>query len=308
MACHFSSGGKRRRVCGVFSSGLLASFWSLWAAFFGWASLGWAGWSRGFLSAGAVGVAFGVAWLGGCRLGGVGVRLRCCATVPPVFPLSRWLAGVHSWEGGFSPLLWFFLCGGGCLFLPLPSLGWCTHLSANGVPNWVAVGVVVGRGPCSGPVPLVVYVVAWAAGPSCRARLWFCRLGGCASRCHQVIGQGVGVVRVPPPLQCQVGGSGFYFPVAVSAGGPRLAGRGSCTDGRVVASTPCVVGWCGVVPRLLKCFFPLRSVRRLFRATATVSVSCLGAAVCSGVYRAVLCCALPCCAALFWALLRCALC
>ena len=134
--------------------------------------------------------------LPGCgvaHLGGVGAQLRGCATGPPAFLLSLWPAGVRSWVGGLSPLPYFF-GGGVSLFLPLPSLGWCTHWSANGVPNWVAVGVVNSRGPCPGSVRRVHYIQAWAGGPSCSFRLWFCRLGGCASRFRGVMGKGGGVL------------------------------------------------------------------------------------------------------------------
>ena len=125
--------------------------------------------------------------LGVARLGGVGAWLRGCATVPPVFLLFRWLAGVRSWVGGDSPLLCFFWVGVS-LLLPLRSLVWCTDWSANSVANQVAVGVVIDRGPGPGPVRLVVYLHAWAGGPSCWVRLWFCGLGGCTSRFSEVMG------------------------------------------------------------------------------------------------------------------------
>ena len=111
--------------------------------------------------------------------------------------------------------------------------------------------------------------------------------------------------RVSPPLRCCFGGGGFYFRVPVSAGGPLLAGGGGgkgCTNGRVVPSSPCVVGWCGVVPQLWVCFFFFRGVRRLVRVRPTVSVPCLGAVVCFGVP----CCAVLCFSVLRRAVLRCA--
>ena len=107
---------------------------------------------------------------------------------PPVFLLSCWLAAVRSSVAGASPLLWVFFSGGACLFLPLPSMGWYTHWSAYDVANWVAVGVMGGRRPCPGRVRRVVYVHAWAGGPSCQGTIWFCPLGDCASRFREVMG------------------------------------------------------------------------------------------------------------------------
>ena len=90
-------------------------------------------------------------------------------------------------EWGF-PRSVFFFRGAVCLFIRLPSLGWCTHWSAFGLANWVAFGVVGGRGPSSGPMGQVGYVHAWACGLSCRVRPWFSGLGGCASRIREVMG------------------------------------------------------------------------------------------------------------------------
>ena len=65
LACLFPGGGVCRRVWGISSSGPSVAAWSWWAAFSGWASLGWARWSLRVLSVGPVGAAHGVAWLGG---------------------------------------------------------------------------------------------------------------------------------------------------------------------------------------------------------------------------------------------------
>ena len=72
----------------------------------------------------------------------------------------------------------FFSGGVVCLFLPLPSLGWCTQWSAFGVANRVAVGACGRMG----------YVHAWPGGLSCRIRFWLCRLGGCARRFREALG------------------------------------------------------------------------------------------------------------------------
>ena len=137
--------GVRWRVRGVFSSGPSVAVWLWWDTAFGWASSGWAVWSPGVLSVGPVGVTFGLALLGGCPplvelvRGFPVVRLS-----PPLcsFPVGRMVC-VHGMVG--LPPFFVFFWGGGFLFLPLPSLGRCTHWSAFGVANRVAVGVVGGR-------------------------------------------------------------------------------------------------------------------------------------------------------------------
>ena len=85
-ACLIPGGGVRRRVRGDFYSRTSAVVWSCWAAPSRWASPGWAGWSFGALSAGPMGVVFGVAWLGACPpplSGSAASRLCDC---PPCFP------------------------------------------------------------------------------------------------------------------------------------------------------------------------------------------------------------------------------
>ena len=93
-------------------------------------------------------------------LSGVGARLRGCAAVPPAFLLSRRPAGVRSLVAGASPILFFFWRGV-CLFLSLPSLGWCTHCWANGVASRVAVGVVGGRRPAPAPCVALFMSTHW---------------------------------------------------------------------------------------------------------------------------------------------------
>ena len=210
-ACHFPGGGVRRRVRSVFSSGSSAALWSWWAAFLAGRLRAWRG--------GPLVSDPRVLWVcplvlpgwGVARLGGVGARLRGCATAPPAFLLSLWPAGVRSWVDGVFPLPWFFFLRGRCLFFPLPSLGWCMHWSANGVANWVVVDVVAGRGPCPGSVRRVVYVHAWDGGPSCIDGLgsgsagWAVALAGFLGSWTR----GVGLPCAPPPLRCRFDGCGL---------------------------------------------------------------------------------------------------
>ena len=165
-----------------------------WAAALGWVPPVLARRSSGVLSGGPVGAVFGAVWLGGlpasCE---VGARLRGCVPVscPPPFFFAVCL---------FPPL--FFSGGGVCLFLPLPSLGWCTHWSAFGVVNRVAVGAcgLVGRapapwvgwvmytlGPVAFPVGLGSGSAGWAVAPGGFGRPWV---------------RGAGAFRVLPPLWC----------------------------------------------------------------------------------------------------------
>ena len=98
------------------------------------------------------------------------------------------------------------------------------------------------------------------------------------------------------PRPCGVGlaVAGLIFRCCFVRAGRRWW-RGGSTNGRVVASSLCVAGCCGVVPPLWACFFPFRGVRRLDRVTPTVSVPCLGA---------VLCFCVPCWVVLCFAVLR----
>ena len=122
----FPGGGECRRVRGIFCSSPSAAAWSWSAALSGWVSSGWADWSLGVPSAGFMGVAFGVAWLGGCppRWTGCAAWRSCdCPSRFPSFPLAGWCALV-GWSGpfgcflfvggwGFPPSLFFFLLRGG---------------------------------------------------------------------------------------------------------------------------------------------------------------------------------------------------
>ena len=171
-----------------------------WAAALGWVSPVLAGRSSGILSGGPVGAAFGTVWLEGLPASrGVGARLRGCVSVscppPPLFFFSVLFVC-------FPPF--FFLGGGVCLFLPLPSLGWCTHWSAFGVVKRVAVGacdllsrapdpwvswVMYKLGPVAFPVWLRSGSASWAVVPGGFVRPWL---------------RGGGVFRVPPPLWCRL--------------------------------------------------------------------------------------------------------
>ena len=86
---------------------------------------------------------------------------------------------------------------------------------------------------------------------------------------------------------------GCNFLVAVCAGGPPPS-RGGFTDGHAVASSLCVAGWCGLVPRLWARFLPFRVVTRFARVRPTVSIPCFGTVACFGA---------PCCAVLCFAVL-----
>ena len=158
--------GVCRRVWGVLSSGgpLLSV----------WVSPVLAGWSSGVPLGGPVGAVFGAVWLGGLPAScGVGGRLRGCGPI--------------SWP---PPLFW----GGVCLFLPLPSLGWCTHPSAFGVVNQVAVGACVLLGLAPAPlVGWVMYTLGTVALPV-----------GLGSGCLRPWVRGAGVSSVPPPPRCRL--------------------------------------------------------------------------------------------------------
>ena len=107
-------------------------------------------------------------WQGGPLVffrGPRGCRLQC--RLPGRFACILW-SGWAGWAASWlcaclvpPPLVFFtlFFSGGGvCLFLPLPSLAWCTHWSAFGLVNQVAVGAgsLLGRAPA----PLVGWVMS----------------------------------------------------------------------------------------------------------------------------------------------------
>ena len=263
-----------------------------------WCRRDWAGWSPGVLSGGPVGVAFGVAWLGGVPSSfGVDARLRGCVTVSPFFLLSRWSADARSWPGGGSPHSVSFFGRGftsSSLCLPwavartrwhsvwLIGLLWEFWVAAGrALAPWVGwVMYTLGLVACS--VGLGAGSAGWAVAPAIFVRSWV---------------RGGGVILCPPAPA--VPGSTFWWQF-VRAG--RRCRGGGVTDRRVVAPRPCVAGLCGVVPRLWAHFLPFQVVRRLARVRPTVSVPRFGAVVCYGapccvvlcfavLSRAVLCCA-----------------
>ena len=118
------------------------------------------------------GPVFGAFWMGGLvASGGVGGRFGGCGLFsrPPPSPPC------------------FFLDGGACVFLPLPSLGWRTHWPAFSVVFRAAVGgcVLLGRVPAPwaglvmytlGSAPLTAGLgpgsAGWAAAPGGCVWLW----------------------------------------------------------------------------------------------------------------------------------------
>ena len=181
--------GVRQRVRGALPPSHSAAVWLWWAAAFGWVSLGWAGCSPGVLLGGARGrrlwrclaeVAARFFW-SGCAAS----RLCDGLLLFSFFPGGRQVR-VCGWVGVPPPP--FFCWRGVCLFLPLSSLGWCTHWLAFGVANRVPAGVLSGCKPCPGPMGRVGYVHAWPGGLCYPVRCWCCWLGSCASRFREVMG------------------------------------------------------------------------------------------------------------------------
>ena len=113
-----------------------------------------------------------------------------------------------------SPLLFFFFLGGGaCLFLPLPSLGWRTHWPAFSVVFWAAVFscVLCGHGPAPwvgwalytvGSAPLLAGLgpgsAGWAAAPGGCLWFWVRGLGLFVSL--PLCGAGCNLLGGPSPL------------------------------------------------------------------------------------------------------------
>ena len=145
------------------------------------------------------GPVFGAFWGGG-----VGRLWWCWRAV-------WWLWAVFA-PPPLPPLLYFFW-GGGCLFLPLPSLGWRTHWPAFSVVFRAAVGgcVLFGRVPAPwvgwamytvGLVPLLAGLgpgsAGWAAAPGGCLWLWIRGLGWFVSL--PLCGAGFDLLGGPPPL------------------------------------------------------------------------------------------------------------
>ena len=147
----------------------------------------------------------------------------------------------------------------------------------------------------------VVIVHAWLGGPSCQVRLWLCRLGGCARRFREALGQeGWGFLC---PSASAVPALAFWrrfvwadqHRPCRARGGP-LAGvwRAGTAPSRVCG------GLVGLDPR----FVSLALV--LWCAVVRRAVSCLVAPCCVLLVRAVLQCALLCRAVLRRFVLWCA--
>ena len=145
------------------------------------------------------GPVFGAFWGGGlAACGGVGGRFGGCGLFSRLFPL---------------PPPFFFLGGGACLFLPLPSLGWCTHWPAFSVVFRAAVFscVLFGRVPAPW-VAWAMYTVGsalllaglgpgsagWAAAPG--GCLWFWVRGLRLFVSFPLCGAGFNLLGGPPPL------------------------------------------------------------------------------------------------------------
>ena len=133
---------------------------------------------------------------------------------PPLVVLAGGLAAVGCFRAfSPSPLLFFLGGGGACLFLPLPSLGWCTHWSAFSVVFRAAVFscVLFGRVPApwvgwamytvgSAPLPAVLGPgsAGWAAAPGGCLWFWVRGLGLFVS--FPLCGAGFNLLGGPPPL------------------------------------------------------------------------------------------------------------
>ena len=133
---------------------------------------------------------------------------------PPLVVLAGGLVAVPCFRAPPpSPSVGFFLGGGGCLFLPLPSLGWRTHWPAFSVVFRAAVGgcVLFGRVPAPwvgwamytvGSAPLLAGLgpgsAGWAAAPGGCLWLWVRGLGLFVS--FPLCGAGFNLLGGPPPL------------------------------------------------------------------------------------------------------------
>ena len=132
----------------------------------------------------------------------------------PLVVLAGGLAAVGCFRAfSPSPLRFFFFRGGACLFLPLPSLGWCTHWPAFSVVFRAAAFscVLFGRAPAPwaawamytvGSAPLLAGLgpgsAGWAAAPGGCLWFWVRGLGLFVS--FPLCGAGFNLLGGPPPL------------------------------------------------------------------------------------------------------------
>ena len=185
------------------------------------------GWWLSFLFFFRFGVLFPVGrcyWLGVAGFGWVVPLCLCGGPVfgafwggvwPPLVVLAGGLVAVGCFRAPPpSPLCCFvFFLGGGCLFLPLPSLGWRTHWPASSVVFRAAVVscVLFGRVPAPwvgwamymvGSAPLLAGLgpgsAGWAAAPGGCLWLWVRGLGLFVS--FPLCGAGFNLLGGPPPL------------------------------------------------------------------------------------------------------------
>ena len=148
-----------------------------------------------------------------CLCGGPVFGAFCRGAWPPVVVLAGGLAAVGCFRA-FSPFPLLFLGGGGgCLFLPLPSLDWRTHWPAFSV-VFRAAGfscVLCGRVPAPwvgwalytvGSAPLLAGLgpgsAGWATAPGGCLCFWVRGLGLFVS--FPLCGAGCNLLGGPPPL------------------------------------------------------------------------------------------------------------
>ena len=167
-----------------------------------------------------------------------GSRVWCC--LAGGFGRLLWCGWVVSWLWAFlvPPPPCFFFFRGVCLLLPLRSLRWCTHWSAFGVVNRVAVGACVLIGfeaaPWVGSVLYTVGLVALLAGLDSGSPGWAVAPGGFVRPSVR----GAVVIHVPPPPRCrlQLSGSCLCGWTATVVAGRAVAPLPVC--GRLVLRIP----------------------------------------------------------------------
>ena len=148
---------------------------------------------------------FGVAgfWLGGPPVPFQGVSSSLPSGLGFRPPFVACVGGFVAVGLSRAPPLCFFFRGGVCLFLPLPSLGWCTHWSAFGVVFRVAFGVWVlpGLAPVQwvGSVMYTLGLAALPAGLGSGSAGWAVAPGGFM----KLWVRGGGVFRIPSPPRCR---------------------------------------------------------------------------------------------------------
>ena len=122
-----------------------------------------------------------------CPVGGSCLRCPLGGGVWP--PLAVLVGGLVAVGPSRPPPPVFFLGGG----LPVPPSAFpglphalvCIQCGLAGCCWWLG-----SAWPCPGPMGRVGYVHVGLGAPSCWARLWLCRLGGCARRFRAALGQG----------------------------------------------------------------------------------------------------------------------